>query len=322
MADNKKYDPSFYKGMRELRKQELADLEASKKSLREQGELVGQIVDRAQELNKAIGGTGKDYETLIKHLGKHKDTSSAINTLSKQIVQAYTKGDEKLAESLDHLRNIYKMEERRSAIEKKISKQLDGQVDKLTDFAKQIPLIGGLISDHLSKGAKNFAKELSNAAVKGQSGMKGIGNAASKAFGKGGVVLLGLTAIGAGIAGLVKMISGFDQAVADTAKSLGMGKDAMWEMSTAAVGLNMTQQKYLDTVKAINTAFGGINVINQKNNQAFGKQIKLAADLQSKLGLSADEAGMMLANADLMGTSLEVVTYEVMKQAEELNDGK
>jgi hypothetical protein len=286
----------------------VAALEQMNSLLRIAYDYTGEIAKKAKDHSDYI-------EDLLGNYTDFSDVSSAVLNVEKQIVNAEKAGNKALSETLKIQYNLLQIEIERQKIEDRINKQLEKQIANITDFAKKIPFVGELLSKHLEKGAKNFAKELSIAAATGQSGIGAIGKTALKTFGKGGTILLGVAAIGAAFVGLYKLVEGMDAVVSQTAKNLGMSKSEVTDMAKAANAMGLDMEKTLHIIESLNAAYGGINVINASNIDQFESQIKLSTTLAKGFGLSTEEVAGLTVNADMAGSSLERVTYEVMNQS-------
>jgi hypothetical protein len=175
-----------------------------------------------------------------------------------------------------------------------------------------------MISDKLEKGAKNFAKELSVASAEGQSGMKGIGSAAGKVFGKGGMIAVGLIGIGALLYGAYKLISNFDDKASATAKNLGMGSKEVTEMADAMNDAGIAMEKGLKLAEAINAEHGGVNAINKNNVKQYNEQLKAMSNMVRNLGVTEAETAAIAYRAELGGSSFERMSFNVLSVTKNL----
>lgn len=287
-------------------------------ALEEMNRLMLNMHDYTLELTKQYKLQDNFVEQIVSNFIDFKNVSSAVLQVEKQIVAAEKQGNAVLATTLKIQYSLLQVELERQAVEENINKQLENSVSKISEFAKKIPFVGGLLSKHLEKGAKKFAKELSLAAAEAQSGLGGAAKTMSKSlfktFGKGGTVLLGVAALSAALYGAYQLIAGMDETISHTAKNLGMSKSEVTDMAMAANAMGLSMEKVLHIVEDLNKAYGGINVINAQNIDQFEDQIKLTNTLVKGFGLSTEEAAGLTLNADLAGSSLERVTYEVMSQ--------
>jgi hypothetical protein len=294
---------------------EQSQLDAKRiQALDEMNRLMLNMYDYTLELTKQYKLQDNFVEQILGNYTDFKNVSSAVLQVEKQLVAAEKQGNKVLSETLKIQYNLLQIEIERQAVEEKINKQLENSVSKISEFAKKIPFVGGLLSKHLEKGAKKFAKELSLAAAEGQTGLGSVAKTMTKSFGKGGTVLLGVAALGAALYGAYQLIAGMDETISHTAKNLGMSKSEVTDMAMAANAMGLSMEKVLHIVEDLNKAYGGINVINAQNIDQFEDQIKLTNTLVKGFGLSTEEAAGLTLNADLAGSSLERVTYEVMSQ--------
>lgn len=281
-------------------------------AIAEMNRLLQDNVDFTRNAAKNAGLMADEIMDMVDNFVKFKDIGSAVLQIENQIVAAEKAGKTALAETLKIQRKVLQIEKERLAIEKRIGDIVTDQTNAITGFMKKIPIIGNLLEKNMKKKIADFSRELSIAMVEGQSGMKAMGSVALRTFGKRGLLMIGIAAIGAALYGLYKLMSDIDEVVSNTAKSLGMSKDSIITMAEFATSMGVSFKSLLANVQGINSAFGGINVINDKNINQFEDQLRLANTLQRGFGLTSEEIGAMTNNADLMGSSLERVTYEVM----------
>ena len=281
----------------------------------EMNRLLQDNVSYTRDLAKAAGLHADEIADMLDNYTKFKDIAGAVLQVERQITKAEQDGNKALAETLKAQRGILRIEGERQKIEKRITDQLTKQTKVVSDLLGKIPLIGGMLQKsfgNLNKQVKSFAHELSISMAEGQGGFKNMSSIAVKTFGKRGLLLLGFAAITAAVYGLYKLMADMDEVVSNTAKSLGMSKDSVIAMAEFATSMGVSFKSLLANVQGINSAFGGINVINDKNIAQFEDQLRLANTLQRGFGLTSEEIGTMTNNADLMGSNLERVTYEVM----------
>ena len=281
-------------------------------AIAEMNRLLQDNVDFTRNAAKNAGLMADEIMDMVDNFVKFKDIGSAVLQIENQIVAAEKAGKTALAETLKIQRKVLQIEKERLAIEKRIGDIVTDQTNAITGFMKKIPIIGNLLEKNMKKKIADFSRELSIAMVEGQGGFKSMGSIAVRTFGKRGLLMLGIAAIGAALYGLYKLMSDIDEVVSNTAKSLGMSKDSVITMAEFATSMGVSFKSLLANVQGINSAFGGINVINDKNINQFEDQLRLANTLQRGFGLTSEEIGAMTNNADLMGSSLERVTYEVM----------
>lgn len=281
----------------------------------EMNRLLQDNVSYTRDLAKAAGLHADEIADMLENYTKFKDIAGAVLQVERQITKAEQDGNKALANTLKVQRGILQIEGERQKIEKRITDQLTKQTKVVSDLLGKIPLIGGMLQKsfgNLNKQVKSFAHELSISMAEGQGGFKNMSSIAVKTFGKRGLLLLGFAAITAAVYGLYKLMADMDEVVSNTAKSLGMSKDSVIAMAEFATSMGVSFKSLLANVQGINSAFGGINVINDKNIAQFEDQLRLANTLQRGFGLTSEEIGTMTNNADLMGSNLERVTYEVM----------
>jgi hypothetical protein len=294
-------------------------------ALDQMNRLLRDMYDYTGEVAKQAGVHADAIEDLLGNYTDFRDTASAILAIEKQIVEAEKKGkknlDKKLkglVETLKVQRGLLKVEQERQKVEKRIVDLTREHTKSINDLAGRIPVLGGILQKQLNKKIQEFGEELSIAMVRGETGLKQMGSTALKVFGKRGMLMLGIAAIAVALYGLYKVFSDIDELVSETARNLGMSKDSVISMANYASKMGVSYKTLLANVQGINKAFGGINVINDKNIGQFEDQLRLANDLVRGFGLSSDEVGALTNNANIAGTSMERITYEVMNQTSNL----
>jgi hypothetical protein len=275
---------------------------------KEQADLLD-IAAKGESIDVARLATVQDL--LVTQEDLLKTAVEELSTQARQLLYSQTNTAE--------LKKQLALREKELDIQKQLEESL-GAAGKLTEFLGRIPGVGNAAKEALAKVTKTLqeAKQNGEGTFTKLDSLRLLGDELFTSLKKG---LTDPLVLGAAVAGtLVKKMFDLNKQLVETGRALGYAKNEMTglttELNVAAISSGEFLATNVDLLKTLQQATDQLGV---QGDILGSKNVVGATVLRDQLGLSAEEAINLAANASIAGQNVQTVADQAYNAVDAFN---